>query len=112
MRSLFSELSALPESERKARVAQYNKQVKSRLDRRLYGEGAIELGIDSIGLPFLSSGKWLATFLFEEAKNRIPIARQLVEKIHEIKYSRVSDKTHLSLLSKLNRVARLRKEYH
>jgi hypothetical protein len=111
-RSLFKELSTVSESERKSIIAVYNKKIASLNDRRKYKDFAIDLGTDTAGLyvPFLSTAKNLAKFT-EKKSLKIPIINKYVDKVVELFYSKKFEKNHISLLTKINRVARLKREY-
>jgi len=113
MKSLFSELSLLDEPKRNQCICDYNTEIDKVLKNKNASKHALDLGEDAIGLavPFIATGKKLITKGTQAAMKKFP-AIQSVSEIIEDKALGSNEKTrNISLLSRVNRVARLKRNF-
>lgn len=112
-RSLFQELSSISTSECKSKIAAYNKKIESLIDKKKNENLFIDVGTDTAGLfiPFLTTAKDVITISEKKAQEKIPFVKKFFDKLGEFFYSNDSEKKAISLLTKINRVARLKKDY-
>ena len=113
LRSLFAELSLLDEDERDERIAEYNNALDKTLAKMKVWKFTLDLGEDIIGMwiPFISSGKKLVSWLENRYIRKYSKLNGLIEYLEEKRLSNNEFKRKISLLSKINRVARLHKNY-
>lgn len=111
-RSLFTELSALDETERKKRVLEYNKSVEDYLRNNKFKNIAYDLGTEATGLPLLGFAKNMASLIYDKVKKSSDTIKKYAEKIEEIAAYNLTGEKKISLLTRLNRVARLKKDYN
>lgn len=113
MNSLFSELNLLESEERNQRISQYNIEVDKVLRHKNVSKHALDLGEDALGVfvPFLATGKKLLKGATKMAMSKYP-AIQNVSEFIEAKSSRESGKNrNITILSQVNRVAKLKREF-
>lgn len=113
LKSLFTELSELDENERQNRIEEFNKDLEKAIKKRKFEKHALDLGEDLVGLviPFLNTGKKLVKSGTRKAMDKLPALQQVSDYI-ESKSSEIGkDKGRISLLTKINRVARLKKRF-
>lgn len=113
MNSLFSELNFLGCEERSQRISQYNLDVNKALRHKNVSNHALDLGEDALGMfiPFLATGKKLIKGGTKMAMDKFPAIQNLSEFI-EAKSSRESDESrNITILTKVNRVAKLKREF-
>lgn len=111
--SLFSELNILSNDERIQRVSQYNSDVQKALKNKKVSNHALDLGEDALGMfaPFWSTSKKLIKGGTKIIMDKYPAIQHLSEFIEE-KSSRESDEgKNITILTKINRVARLRRDF-
>ncbi|WP_146218554.1 MULTISPECIES: hypothetical protein [Pseudomonas] len=110
MGSLFSELSLLNTEERAIRVALYNKELADVLSTKNKTKHALDLGIDVAGcaIPFLSTIIKYSTITKDIIIEKMPIMKKISEHIHSKSLPESRKKKHISILSQINRVAKLR----
>lgn len=110
MNSLFSELSLLSDTERNVRISQYNLDVRKALTDRNVKQHALDLGEDTVGLviPFLATGKKLIESGTKKAMSKYPAIKRVSEFIEEKTQKQDQAKRTVSILTQINRVARLR----
>ena len=113
MNGLFAELGMLDVSEREVRISKYNKELEVALRNKNITKYALDLGEDSLGMvvPFLATGKRLLTKGTEKAMERFSVIKEVSEFIEDKTMTQSSEKRRISILSKVNRVARLKKNY-
>ncbi|QXN25910.1 hypothetical protein KVP08_004775 [Shewanella putrefaciens] len=113
MNSLFSELNFLGSEERSQRISQYNLDVNKALRYKNVSNHALDLGEDALGMfiPFFATGKKLIKGGTKMAMDKFPAIQNLSEFI-EAKSSRESDESrNITILTKVNRVAKLKREF-
>lgn len=113
MNSLFSELNFLGSEERSQRISQYNLDVNKALRHKNVSNHALDLGEDALGMviPFWATGKKLIKGGTKMAMDKFPAIQNLSEFI-EAKSSRESDESrNITILTKVNRVAKLKREF-
>ncbi len=113
MNSLFSELNSLGNEERSQRISQYNLDVKKALEHKDVSNHVLDLGEDALGMliPFWATGKKLIKRGTKMAMDKFPAIQSLSELIED-KSSRVSDESrNITILTQVNRVARLKREF-
>lgn len=111
--SLFSELCLLDDINRNERISEYNAEIEKALNRKNVSKHALDLGEDVIGMavPFLETGKKLITKGVKSAMIKYPTI-QCVSEFIEDKALGSSDKDrYISILSRVNRVARLKRNF-
>lgn len=113
MSSLFSELSLLDESNRNERISEYNAEIDKTLRNKSVSKHALDLGEDAIGMaiPFLATGKKLITKGTQAAMKRFPAIQSASELIEDKALGRNEKARKISLLSRVNRVARLKRNF-
>lgn len=113
MNSIFSELVSLGKEERSERISTYNTMVDEIQERKRLGKGLLDVGEEAAGffIPFLSLGKKVTLFGADLAVDKLPAIRSVADYISDKVRSADYEKKSISLLSKINRVARLRKDY-
>ncbi len=109
--SLFSELSVLNEKERESRIAEYNQAVDEHLSVKGREKKFLDLGEDTAGLlvPFLSTGKKLLDAGKDRTLEKFPTTKKISEYILDKLLPGDDHDRQISLLSRVNRVARLRR---
>lgn len=112
-RSIFDELSSLSDSDRRKRIEEYNKCVEDYTRNANRKKAGYDFATDTVGLiiPFLGTAKNLASFLYTKVKNRSQAIRKFAEKIEEKANYNITGDKKISLLTKLSRVARLKRDY-
>jgi len=110
MNSLFLELSQLDEKERKHRIDQYNIELKKALKVKKTSMHALDLAEDVIGLiiPFLNTRKKVIKGATKLAMNKFPAIQAVSEYIEDKTNRRSGVDRNISLLSQVNRVAKLK----
>lgn len=105
--SLFSELSHLNTDEQNIIISEYNKRLDKKLKNKSIIQHGLDFGIDSIGtlIPYFSTMIKIAS-----TANKFPAIKKIFEQINE-KLNTKKERKNLSYLSKINRVARLKKKY-
>ncbi|WP_226499608.1 hypothetical protein [Pseudomonas sp. MWU16-30322] len=111
MASLFSELSSLSTEDRSLRVTQYNKDLAAALSTKKKTQHALDLGIDTAGcfIPFLSTIIKYSDMAKNKIIEKMPAIRQVTEHIQLKSLPKSNDKKNISILSQVNRVAKLSK---
>ncbi len=113
--SLFSELSELDDQNRTIRISEYNKEVDKLLSKKNVAKHILDLGEDAVGLimpiPFLSTGGKLLKAGAEKVLDKSPTLQRVSEYIEDKTNSGDNFKRKISLLTKINRVARLKRKY-
>lgn len=114
MGSLFSELCLLNEVDRNERIESFNKEVDKALSRKRVTKHALDLGEDTAGLviPFFGTGKKIISNSTNLAKNKYPVIQEISDFIEEKMTKSNLQERQISLLSKINRVARLKRQYN
>jgi hypothetical protein len=108
---LFSELSKLPINERDEKIRIYNGQVQSLLRRKTIAIGALDLSVDTAGIfiPYFSTGAKAAGWLSKKAQERVPIFKEMANYVSDRAHSNNIVKKEVSILTQVNRVARLKR---
>ena len=111
LNKLFSELSNLPVDERDKIIRSYNEQVEKVLSGKLVAKKVVDLGVDTAGLfiPFLSTGAKAAGWVSKKAKEKVPLFKEITDFVADKAHSANVVKKEVSLLTKINRVARLKR---
>lgn len=109
MASLFSELSSLSTEERSLRVTQYNKDLAAALSTKKKTKHVLDLGIDTAGcaIPFLSTIIKYGDVAKDKIIEKMPVMKQIAEHIQSKSLPKSNDKRNISILSQVNRVAKL-----
>lgn len=113
MNSLFSELNLLNSEGRSQRISEYNVEVDKALRNKNVSKHALDLGEDTLGLfvPFWTTTKKLVKVGTKMAMDKFP-AIQNVSEFIEDKTSKESGKNrNISVLTQVNRVAKLKREF-
>lgn len=112
-KSIFDELARLDDSARKQRIDEYNKAVDVYCRNNRARKTAFDLGMDTIGVwvPFLGTARNLASFLYSKVKHSSSLMEKLGNKIEEVASHNITGDSRISLLTKINRVARLKRDY-
>ena len=120
MQTLFSELNELEDDERTARINTYNTELKKALKTKGYRSHGLDLanyGVDAalnlldFFVPLLGTAKKGAFWGAKKAKEKIPAVQAFSEIVEEKLQSSDPKKRNVSLLSRVNRVARLKRTY-
>lgn len=113
MSSLFSELCLLDESNRNERISEYNSEIDKTLRNKSVSKHALDLGEDAIGMvvPFLATGKKLIAKGTQAAKAKFPTIQSISECIEDKALGSNEKSRHITLLSRINRVARLKRKF-
>jgi len=111
--SLFSELSLLDDNERNQRISTYNTEVEKVLKNKNIYQHALDLSEDSAGtfIPFLSTGKKIIKASTRKAMDKFPAIQKLSEYIEDKTSTKDMNKKNVSILSQINRVARLKRDW-
>ena len=111
--SLFSELSPLDIDERNFRIRKYNSEVEQLLSKKNVTKNALNLGKDALGIlvPFLGTGIKLIQVGTKKAMNKFPAIQGLSEYIEEKTIPSDKSTRNITVLSQINRVARLKREH-
>ncbi len=111
MNSLFSELNSLNNLDRSVRIQQYNAELDVFSRRKKIITHALDLCEDSVGLflPFLGTGKKLLLGGINTARKNFRTIQTIYEFIEDKSMQKDIRKNNVSLLSKVNRVARLKR---
>ena len=108
MRSLFSELSSLDGDQRNQRITKYNSEVEKSLKRKGISKFSLNLAVNFIPSPIIPLIIQIVPPLFKRAGNKYPGIRALQEIIKDKCDSILTGKKNDSILSQINRVARLK----
>ncbi len=113
MNSLFAELCMLDDSKRKERIYEYNAEVDKALRRKNVSKHALDLGEDAIGvaMPFFATGKKLITKGTQTAMRKFPAIQSVSEFVEDKALGKSDKDRYISLLSRVNRVARLKRNF-
>lgn len=113
MNSLFSELSLLDTDERSKRISIYNTEIEKALSKKNVTKNFLDLGGEALGevIPLLGSIKKLSVFGTKKAMQNFPAFQSLSEYIEDKTSSRDQEKRNISILTQINRVARLKRSY-
>lgn len=113
MNSLFSELSLLEIDERNKRISIYNTEVEKALSKKNVTKHLLDLGEDGLGMviPLLGSVKKLSTLGTKKAMQKFPAFQSLSEFIEDKTGSKDQEQRNVSILTQINRVARLKRSY-
>lgn len=111
MNSLFSELAQLNTENRALRINQYNSDMEAFFSRKNKIKHALDLGIDTAGcaIPFLSTILKLGGLAKDEILKKIPAIEKVIEQISSKTLKHSPTEKNISILSKVNRVAKLRR---
>lgn len=113
MNSLFSELNLLNSEGRSQRISEYNVEVDKALRNKNVSKHALDLGEDTLGLfvPFWTTAKKLVKGGTKMAMGKFPAIQNISEFIED-KTSKESGKNrNISVLTQVNRVAKLKREF-
>lgn len=113
MNSLFSELHCLNSEERSERISHYNSEVSRALSSKDVSKHALDLGEDAMGLvvPFFATASKLIKAGTQKAIDKFPAVKEFSEFIEDKTQKNDQSERNVSILSKINRVARLKQEY-
>ena len=113
MNSLFSELSLIDKEIRNQRISEYNIEVEKALRNKNVSKHALDLGEDVLGtfVPFLGTGKKIIKGATKTSIDKFPAIKSLSEFIEDKTCSRNNEDRNISILSRINRVARLKREF-
>ena len=78
------------------------------------GKHALDLGEDTVGIyvPFFSTGRKIGSWIYEYSRKRFHFVREVSEYLEDKLAPSKEDKKRISLLPKINRVARIRTVYN
>ena len=108
MRSLFSELSSLDGDQRNQRISTYNSEVDKLLKYRDISKFSLDLTANFFD-PITSLIFQMTPPLVKRARNKYPRIQALYELIEDKRNSVLTGKKNVSILSQINRVARLKR---
>lgn len=113
MNSLFSELNLLKEEERNQRISEYNIEIEKVLKNKNVSKHALDLGEDALGtlVPFLGTGKKLLKGATKMSMDKFPAIKSLSEIIEDKTSGENGEDRSITILSKINRVAKLKREF-
>lgn len=113
MNSLFSELNLLDSEGRSQRISEYNIEVDKALRNKNVSKHALDLGEDTLGLfvPFWATGKKLVKGGTKMAMDKFPAIQNISEFIEDKTSKESGEKRNISVLTKVNRVAKLKREF-
>lgn len=113
MNSLFAELCMLDDAKRNERISEYNTEVDKALRSKNVSKHALDLGEDAIGIvvPFLATGKKLISKGTQAAMKKFPVIQSISEFVEDKALGRSEQARYISLLSRVNRVARLKRNF-
>ena len=113
MNSLFAELFDLNREERSERILHYNSEVSRALSSKDVSRHALDLGEDAMGLmvPFFATGSKLIKAGTQKAIDKFPAVKEFSEFIEDKTQKNNQSERNVSILSKINRVARLKQDY-
>ena len=113
MNSLFSELNLLDNEERCQRISEYNTEVEKALKNKNVSKHALDLGEDALGLflPFLGTTKKLTAGITKKSMRKYSTLQKVSEFIEDKSYAKCSEDRNISILSQVNRVARLKRKF-
>lgn len=113
MNSLFSELNLLDSEGRSQRISEYNIEVDKALRNKNVSKHALDLGEDTLGLffPFWATGKKLVKGGTKMAMDKFPAIQNIFEFIEDKTSKESGEKRNISVLTKVNRVAKLKREF-
>lgn len=111
MNSLFSELSHLGIDDRALRIKQYNSDLDSLFSKKNKIKHALDLGVDTVGcaIPFLSTILKLSDLVKNKTLEKFPTIEKTIEEISSKIMQKSAAEKNISILSRVNRVAKLRK---
>ena len=115
MNTLFSELSSLDEKERKKEISTYNKEVELLLSEKRMRKEGLDLGVETASILadaiFVKQILKVISFGRNKINNKFPKFKEKIDELeNKIYTSNFSHKEkNISYLSKINRVARLRR---
>lgn len=105
--SLFDELSSLDTNERNERIREYNEELQEHLGYDGFKGGMFDLGTDATGIPFFGVGKRISTFIYGKVKEKSSGFSAFAERVEAIANMSISGDPRITLLAKINRIARL-----
>lgn len=113
LNTLFCELVTLNESERGERIEVYNKDVEAELGVKRLQSHALDLTENAAGLfiPFLGTAKRYGKSALKPFKDKYPTIQAASEYLEEKCSPADQHENHVSLLTKINRVAKLRPNF-
>lgn len=113
MNSLFSELCLLDEYKRNQRISEYNAEVDKASKRKNLTKHALDLGEDVLGttVPFIATGKKIISRGTQEAMKKYPVIQRVSEYVEDRALGEDKQTRYVSLLSKVSRVARLKRNF-
>lgn len=113
LNTLFVELSALNEAERKECIEGYNKHVEAELSVKRQQSHALDLTENAAGLvfPFLGTVKRYSKSAANLFKDKYPTIQAASEYIEDKCSPANQHEKHVSLLTKVNRVAKLKPNF-
>lgn len=113
MNSLFSELNLLDSEGRSQRISEYNIEVDKALRNKNVSKHALDLGEDTLGLfvPFWATGKKLVKGGTKMAMDKFPAIQNISEFIEDKTSKESGEKRNITVLTKVNRVAKLKREF-
>ncbi|EGQ8335875.1 hypothetical protein GKA54_13370 [Vibrio parahaemolyticus] len=113
LNSLFFELATLNELERKELIEVYNKHVEYELGIKRQQSHALDLTENTVGLfvPFLGTAKRYSKSLFKSFKDKYPTIQAASEYLEDKCSPENQHENRVSLLTKVNRVAKLKRNF-
>ncbi|MCW8914662.1 MAG: hypothetical protein OQK24_02280 [Magnetovibrio sp.] len=111
--ALFTELNKLGDGERNEKIALYNDQVNEIVKSYGRSETWLDLNLSGVGVlvPYLDAVLKLTYMGGKKLQNKSPKIQALSEVIEAKLLSEDKDERYISILSKINRVARLKRDY-
>lgn len=113
MNSLFSELNLLDKEGRRQRIFEYNIEVEKALRNKNVSKHALDLGDDALGLfvPLWATGKKLLKGTTKMAMDKFPAIQNVSEFIEDKTITKNDKDRNITILSQVNRVAKLKREF-
>jgi hypothetical protein len=113
MNSLFSELNLLDSEGRSQRISEYNVEVDKALRNKNVTKHALDLGEDTLGLfvPFWATGKKLVKGGTKMAMDKFPAIQNISEFIEDKTSKESGENRNITVLTQVNRVAKLKREF-
>lgn len=113
MNSLFSELNLLDKEGRRQRIFEYNVEVEKALRNKNVSKHALDLGDDALGLfvPLWATGKKLLKGTTRMAMDKFPAIQNVSEFIEDKTITKNDRDRNITILSQVNRVAKLKREF-
>lgn len=113
LNTLFFQLSALNESERHELINDYNRKIEAELRIKRQESHGLDLAENAAGLfiPFLGTTKRYGSLSIRALKDKYPVIQSISEYLEEKISPNNQEDRQVSFLTKVNRVAKLKRKF-